>query len=47
LSVSGLYVINGFGGAHYVGWMNETLYHHPNQIQGPYLKQQAFWYENV
>ncbi|KAJ2962839.1 hypothetical protein NQZ79_g2093 [Umbelopsis isabellina] len=47
LKVSGLYVIDGFGGAHYVGWMNETLYHHPNQIQGPFVKQQTFWYDTV
>ncbi|CAO3666271.1 unnamed protein product [Umbelopsis vinacea] len=39
--VSGLYVINGFGGAHYVGWMNETLYHSPDMIQGPLLHQQT------
>ncbi|KAI9284347.1 pyridoxamine 5'-phosphate oxidase-domain-containing protein [Umbelopsis sp. AD052] len=41
LKVSGLYVINGFGGAHYVGWMNETLYHSPHLIQGPLLTEQV------
>ncbi|KAH8549679.1 pyridoxamine 5'-phosphate oxidase-domain-containing protein [Umbelopsis sp. PMI_123] len=41
LKVSGLYVIDGFGGAHYVGWMNETLYHSPHLIQGPLLAEQS------